>query len=152
MMTSKLAVVCAALVFVSSASAQINADKFASDLLANYGPPLPRQTFHILPRIEMVVDFARNGHVCKIQLPPVAPSTEPGQENVWTPKAIDDLVLELVPPSMRVGDPKKLLEAMGRNSNASMIFENVTISERQFDGRRTGVSITFPKDQCFDAF
>ena len=41
-----------------------------TDLRKQYGPPLSRETFTVLTGVEMVVDYAVNGHVCRIQLPP----------------------------------------------------------------------------------
>src|SRR5579864_7501326 len=63
-----------------SAFAQIDGARFAGDLRNKYGPPLARETFVARPGLEMVVDYAANGHVCRIQLPPIAPGREKGVE------------------------------------------------------------------------
>jgi hypothetical protein len=56
--------------FAATASAQIDGAKYAAELHAKYGPALPRETLLTKSGIEMVVYFAANGHVCKIELPP----------------------------------------------------------------------------------
>jgi len=61
----------AAIGLMASALAQINAPD-AAELRAKYGRPLARETF-IIPVGEMIVDYGATGHICKIQLAPVAP-------------------------------------------------------------------------------
>src|SRR5260370_37819757 len=81
-----------------SAFAQIDGSQFATELRAKYGPPLARETFTARPGIEMIVDYAANGHVCRIQLPAVAPSPD---KRVSTPQAIDEVVSALVARTIR---------------------------------------------------
>jgi hypothetical protein len=88
--------------FALSAFAQIDGARFASDLRAKYGPPLARETFVARPGLEMVVDYAANGHVCRIQLPPITEGREPG---VKTVQAVNDFLMELVPMTMRGKQP-----------------------------------------------
>ena len=128
-----------------SAFAQIGGSGFANDLRAKYGPPLARETFVVRPDFEMVVDYAANGHVCRIQLPPVAPGQEPGGK---TPQTVDEFVLELVPLTMRGKELGSMLEAMGLPSISVVIYENVTIAE-SFQGReRTKITVTFRNEEC----
>jgi hypothetical protein len=54
--------------FAVSLSAQFDPDKFTAGLRANFGPPLAREVF-LVPAGEMVVDYAANGHACRIKLP-----------------------------------------------------------------------------------
>jgi hypothetical protein len=131
--------------FALSAFAQIDGSAFASDLRAKYGPPLARETFVARPGLEMVVDYAANTHVCRIQLPPVAPSREPG---VKTAQAVDDFLVELVPSTMRGKELGRMEEAMGAASVSHIEYENVTISEFRQGGRRTGVTVTFKNEEC----
>ena len=130
---------------VLPAFAQIDGARFASDLRAKYGPPLARENFIARPGIEMIVDYAANGHVCKIALPPVAPVPE---SNVQTPKAVDDFVAELVPPTMRGRELQRLHEATGLPSVSIVEYEHVTISESFQGQRRTGVTVTFKDEAC----
>jgi hypothetical protein len=131
--------------FALSAFAQIDGARFASDLRAKYGPPLARETFVARPGFEMVVDYAANGHVCRIQLPPIAPGREPG---VKTAQAVDDFVAELVPVTMRGKELGRMVEAVGAPSVSHIEYENVTISELRQGERRTGVTVRFKNEEC----
>jgi hypothetical protein len=112
--------------FACSTFAQSDAAGFASELRAKYGPSLHRETFMARPDLEMVVDFAANGHVCAIQLPPMALGREPG---VKTAQAVRDFLAELVPSTMRGRELRRMIEAMGAPSVSIVEYENVTISE-----------------------
>jgi hypothetical protein len=131
--------------FAFSALAQINGDGFARELRAKYGPPLARETFAGKPGIEMVVDFAANGHVCMIQLPSVGPGREPG---VKTTQAVDDFVAELVPLPLRGKELRRWSSSTGANSLRAVEYENVTLAESFREQTRTGVTLTFAKEQC----
>src|SRR5258706_7672226 len=107
------------------AFAQIGGSGFANELRAKYGPPVARETFVVRPDFEMVVDYAANGHVCRIQLPPEAPGQEPG---VKTQQAVDDFLLELVPLTMRGKELGRMMAATGSVHSESVVrYENVTI-------------------------
>jgi len=97
--------------FAASALPQLDGAKFAGDLRAKYGPPLAREVFVVLPGVEMVVDYAANGNVCRIQLPPTGPDRR--QPGVTTPQAIDDFLAELLPPAMRGKELRRTMMAFG---------------------------------------
>src|SRR5579871_2405790 len=87
------------LILCPCALAQTDGPAFAAGLRSKFGPPLLRETFTARPGIEMVVDYAANGNVCRLQLSPIAPlSRDP---HVSSPQAIDEFVLELIPASLR---------------------------------------------------
>jgi hypothetical protein len=131
--------------FTLSAFAQLDAPRFASDLRTKYGPPLARETYTARPGIQMVVDYAANGHVCSIQLPPVALGREP---NVRTAQAIDEFLLELVPLSVRGKELGGSSMAVGAPSVSSIDYENVIITVSFRASRRTGVAVTFRNEEC----
>jgi hypothetical protein len=93
----------------------------------------------------MIVDYGTNGHVCKIQLPPIGPSRD---ANVASRQAIDEITLELVPMSPRGKEMGRLMEAMGAVSISAVEYENVTISEAFQSQRRTGVTISLKDEAC----
>jgi hypothetical protein len=132
--------------FTFSLSAQFDADKFTVGLRANFGPPLAREVF-LVPAGEMVVDYAANGHACRIQLPADGP--EEGT-NVRSPKAVDDFLLKLLPLSMRGKELLKMAEMSGLPGVLITQYENVTISELLQGQTRTGVTATFTKEKCQD--
>src|ERR1700722_17935104 len=86
-------------------------------LRAKFGAPLNREVFTVRPGIEMVVDYSPTGnHVCRMELPGEAPmpaDTPPGV-GVNTKKLIDDLLLEIVPVSMRGKEGGKMCQSAGR--------------------------------------
>ena len=143
----KLNLACMAtlLVFVLPAFAQIDGAKFTADLRTKYGPPLPRETFAVQDGIEMIVDYAADGHVCKIQLPAVGSSRGQGMENG---QVIDEITLELVPMSLRGKEIRRLMESMGRASVSRVEYENVIVSEAFQAQRRTSVTITLKNEDC----
>src|ERR1035437_2617993 len=122
--------------FTLSAFAQIDGTKFASDLRTKYGPPLTRETFTVRSGIEMVVDYAANGHVCRIQLPPVGPGRDPG---VSSPQAIDEFISELVPLAMRGKELRRWASISGLYSVLTVEYENIAIGEMSQGQKRTGV-------------
>jgi hypothetical protein len=131
--------------FALSAFAQIDGAAFASDLRAKYGPPLARETFAVRPEVEMVVDYADNGHVCKLQLPPVAPGPDSG---LITTQAIDDILTELLPPNIRGKELNRTYFAMGLASGSVVVYENVTIHKMLQGEQPTGVTVTFKNEEC----
>jgi hypothetical protein len=57
-----------------------------------------KETF-LIPAGKMIVDYVATGHVCRIGLPPVAPDNrQPGMKSA---KAMDNFLLELIPPAQR---------------------------------------------------
>jgi hypothetical protein len=131
--------------FTLSAFAQIDGNKFASDLRTKFGPPLARETFTVRTGIDMIVDYAANGHVCRIQLPPVAPGRDPG---VSSPQAIDEFISELVPLAMRGKELRRWASISGLNSVSIVEYENIGIAEALHEQRRTGVTVTFTREAC----
>jgi hypothetical protein len=132
--------------FAVSASAQFDAENFTAGLRAKYGPPLHREVF-LVPPGEMVVDYAENGHPCRIQLPATGP--EEGT-NVISAKGLEDFLVKLLPLAVRGKELGKMFEMFGLAAVLITQFENVTISESLQGERRTGVTAIFPKENCQD--
>ena len=130
-----------------AALAQIDGTQFTADLRAKYGPPLARETLTGKPGIEMIVDYAANGHVCRIQLPPIGPEKD---ARVSSPRAIDEFVLELVPLNVRGKELRRMVMMVGLPGALMVEYEFVTITELLQGNKRTGVTITFTKEQCRD--
>ena len=133
------------IVFTFPACAQIDASRFAAELRSSYGPPLAREVFTV-PAGEMVVDYATSGHVCKIQLPAMAP--EEGRPGVKSTKALDDFLLKLLPLTMRGKELGKIAEQLSLASVLVTEYENVTISEMSQGQRRTGVTVILKNEKC----
>jgi hypothetical protein len=137
----------AAIVFASAAFAQNGPAEFASGLRSKFGPPLLRETFVVRPSFEMVVDYAANGNVCRIQLPPIAPNSD---ARSFSTKVVDDFLAELIPPAMRGKEIGHMASVMGTVSVSVTNYENVSIAESANQSGRTGVTLNFPKEQCRD--
>jgi hypothetical protein len=133
--------------FALSAFAQIDGVGFAAELQTKYGPPIARETFTI-PAGEMVVDYASNGHVCRIQLPSVGPDER--QPGVKSTKAVDDFLLKLLPLSMRGKELRRMSMAVGLPAIMTVEYENLTIAENLQGQERTGVTVTFAGEKCQD--
>lgn len=131
---------------VGRAFAQFDGAQFATGLRAKYGPPLARETFTAKPGLEMVVDYAANGHVCRIQLPPLGPSSrQPGVEST---QAVDEFLAELLPLPMRGKELRRMMMQMGLLSLSMVEYENVTITELLSGSTRTGITVTFKNEMC----
>jgi len=126
---------------------QTEGDKLAANFCAKYGPPINRETF-IIPAGEMVVDYSRDRHMCRIQLPPIAPDNRhPGMKSA---KAMDEFILELVPLTSRGRELGRYAMATGAPSVSAIEYEHVVISEMFQGEMRTGMTIKFKAEKCED--
>jgi hypothetical protein len=134
----------AAIALGSTAFAQTGPAEFAAGLRSKFGPPLLRETFTVMPGVEMVVDYAANGNVCRIELPPRAP--EPDRSGVRSGRAMDEFLKELIPLALRGKELGSLMSATGTNSLTTVVtYENLAIARSS-----ARVTVTFPKEQCRD--
>jgi hypothetical protein len=119
-----------------------------SMLRAKYGEPLPRETFQVRPNIEAVVNYGTGHQVCKIDLPPGSYVNPPhGASN----HDVDQVIDELVPPSLRGKEINQGVMAAGRIAVSFTEYEHISISEPldpDHAGRRTSVTITFKRPDC----
>lgn len=112
-------------------------------LRAKYGPPLARETFTISRDLQVIVDYGPDQEVCRLELPASVPSI--------TGQRVDDILLELVPMSIRGKNLGTMFVFMGRPSVKITEYEYVTISEPQdpdHPGLRTGVNLIFKREEC----
>jgi hypothetical protein len=89
----------------------------ASTLREKYGEPLARETFQVRPDLEMVVSYGPARQVCRIELPHTAAKQQ-----------LNEVIEELVPPSMRGNETGRSLWIFGGCSMSSILYEHVTIS------------------------
>jgi hypothetical protein len=112
----------------------------SSQLRGKYGPPLARETFVISPGFELIVQYGPSQQVCRLE-----------PQDLGMSQRADDLLLDLVPMSMRGKNLGTMLEYMGRASIKITEYENVAISELQdpdHKGMRTSVRLMFKRDEC----
>ncbi|MGA2881235.1 MAG: hypothetical protein ABSG13_19985 [Bryobacteraceae bacterium] len=117
----------------------------SNQLRAKYGPPLARETFTVSPDFQVIVDYGPDQQVCRLELPASVPSII-GQR-------VDDILLELVPMSVRGKNLGTMWEFAGRASVKITEYEHVSIGEPQdpdHPGLRTGVNLVFKREECRD--
>jgi|SRR5665213_1669882 len=132
------------LIVTSSAFAQI--DTF--NLRSKYGAPLDRETFTVRPGIEMVVDYGPSKQVCRIQLPSGVQIVGEVPPSVITKQQIDEVLNEVVPPSLRGKELNGMAMASGVGMMLSNEYEHVTIMEFKNAGVGTGITVTFKDPAC----
>lgn len=119
-----------------------------STLRAKYGEPIARETFQVRLNIEAVVNYGTGHQVCKIGLPPGSYVSPPHEA---TNQQVDEVIDELVPPSVRGKEISKGVVSAARIAVSRTEYEHITISELldpDHPGRRTSVIITFKRPDC----
>jgi hypothetical protein len=114
----------------------------ATTLRLKYGEPLARETFHIRPGLEMIVNYGPDRKVCKVEVP--------GANSY---RQLDELIEELAPVSARGRkvSGSRIIAAGGGNVRRCGLYENVVISEPydlNHPDKRTGVTISFNRPDC----
>jgi hypothetical protein len=71
-----------------------------------------------------------------------------GKPGVKTTQAIDDFIAGLVPLPRRGKELRRWSSSTGANSVRAVEHENVTLAEGDREQTRTGVTVTFAKEQC----
>lgn len=75
-----------------------------SALRAKFGSPLNRETFHIPPGFDLVVDYGPSNQVCRLEVPalmPIDEKVEKVQNSAVMEQRMYDFLAEVVPPSIR---------------------------------------------------
>jgi hypothetical protein len=124
-----------------------------STLRAKYGEPIARETFQVRPNIEAVVNYGTGHQVCKIELPPGSYMNIVGEipPHFATKQQVDEVIDELIPPSVRGKEIGSSLASAGRLSERFTEYEHIKLHEPQdpdHPGRRTSVTITFNRPDC----
>jgi hypothetical protein len=135
------------LILASSAFGQMD----SSTLRAKFGAPLNREVFTVRAGIEMIVDYSPTGsHACRLELPGQAPMPADWPVGVGfnAKKAIDDLLAEIVPLSMRGKAGQSFCMSAGMQSMCSTDYENLSIREPSSGGGRTAVIVRFKIAGC----
>ena|ERR1019366_6908734 len=124
-----------------------------STLRAKYGEPIARETFQVRPNIEAVMNYGTGHQVCKIELPPGSYMNIVGEipPHFATKQQVDEVIDELIPPSVRGKEIGSSLASAGRLSERFTEYEHIKLPEPQdpdHPGRRTSVTITFNRPDC----
>jgi hypothetical protein len=133
------------LLFVTASSAFAQLDSFV--LHSKYGAPLDRETFTVRPGIEMVVDYGTGKQVCRIQLPSgMHVGTAPA--GAITKQQIDEVINEVVPPSIRGKEVNRGVMTTGLHSAIFEEYEHVMIGESKNGDIGNGITVTFKDPSC----
>ena len=144
-----LAVIAVCLGFALPAAAQLS----SSDLRAKFGLPLHRETFHMPQGFDLVVDYAPDSQVCKLEVPALMPSNEKIQNSSVMTQRMYEFLAELVPPSMRGKELGRSAMAMGAVSMSSVEYEQVIINASQHGGDPFGndtITVRFKNANCHE--
>jgi hypothetical protein len=112
----------------------------AEELRAKYGPP-HGNTFTVSPGFEIVVEYEPDGQIRRIEFP----GTAPDAIGATTPQRVDEVLLELVPISMRgkeIGTGVKRFGVFTRYT----LYEHVMITEAEdpwVSGQRRSLTVLF---------
>jgi len=138
------------LIFSSLVFAQLD----SLGLRAKLGTPLHRETFHVPPGFDMIVDYAAGGRVCKLEVPALMPAEENAKVSnteVMRQKMYDFLA-EIVPVTMRGLKTGGMSEISGLVSMTYTEFENVRISEFRAGtnpfARDNTIRVAFKNESC----
>jgi hypothetical protein len=133
--------------FALPAAAQLS----SSELRAKFGLPLHRETFHMPQGFDLVVDYAPDSQVCKLEVPALMPSNEKVQNSSVMTQRMYEFLAALVPPSMRGKELRRQSAAMGVVSMSSVEYEQVIINASQHGGDPFGndtITVTFKNASC----
>jgi len=120
-------------------------------LRAKYGPPLNRETFHVPPGFDLVVDYGAANQACTLKVPALMPTNEKVYRTSDQNQRMYDFLLDLVPVSMRGKELRRMSQQMGLISVTTVEYEHITISELHQGDRAPGnntITVTFKSDDC----
>jgi hypothetical protein len=120
-------------------------------LRAKYGPPLNRETFHVPPGFDLVVDYGAANQACTLKVPALMPTNEKVYSTSDQNQRMYDFLLDLVPISMRGKEVRRMAQQMGLFSVTVVEYEHISISEvHQGDQAPSNntITLTFKSYDC----
>jgi hypothetical protein len=139
----KLSISILSLIAVSLAHAQID----AFSLRSKYGQPLDRETFTVLPGIDIRVDYGPAKQACVIVLPSGMMARE-SSPDIITREQMKAVLDEVVPESVRGKEIRRGAMGAGILQVVYTEYEHVTIDERFKGDVGTGIVVTFKNPVC----
>jgi len=119
-------------------------------LRAKFGPPLNRETFHIPPGFDLVVDYGAGNQACRMEVPALMPTDEKVQNSAVMKQRMYDFLAEVAPASMRGKELGRMAQQMGTISLMSVDYEHVKVSELQVGNQhdRGTITVRFKSYDC----
>ena len=96
----------------------------------------------------MVVDYSAGKQVCRIQLPSGKKIVGTVPHGAITKQQIDEVLNEVVPPSIRGRELARMMTATGAPMLFVTAYEHVTIGESQIAYVGKGITVTFKDSTC----
>jgi len=112
-------------------------------LRAKYGPPLNRETFHLPPGFDLIVDYGAGNQACTLKVPALMPTNEKVSRTSGQKQQMYDFLLDLVPISMRGKELRRMSQQMGLMSVTVVEYEHIAISESD-----DTITVTFKSYDC----
>ncbi|HLK67345.1 MAG TPA: hypothetical protein VKU19_28110 [Bryobacteraceae bacterium] len=120
----------------------------SAQLRVKFGAPLSRQTFHVPPGFDLVVDYGAENHVCKLQVPALMPTDAKIQNTDDMKQKMRAFLAELVPDSMRGKELGRFMSQTGAFSGVgSTEYQRVTFVET-YSGSNDTITVTFKNADC----
>jgi hypothetical protein len=123
----------------------------SATLRATFGSPLNRETFHIPPGFDLVVDYGVGRQVCKLEVPALMPTEEKVQNSAVMTQRMYDFLADVVPASVRGKELRRFITTSGTISFSWVEYENITVGELRpaepFSKDHT-ITVTFKSYDC----
>jgi hypothetical protein len=110
----------------------------AEMLRAKYGPPQGGK-FTISPGFEIAVECAPDGEIRRIEFP----GTAPDATGASTTQRVDEVLLELIPMSMRGKEFGSGVKRVGVFSRYTLYEHVMIIEQEDLPGQRLSVTVSF---------
>lgn len=123
----------------------------SSELRAKFGPPVDRETFHVPPGFDVVVDYAPGMSVCKVQVPSLMPTEEKVNNSEEMSRRMYEFLADLIPESVRGKKLRGWVMVSGLSTLFFEEYENVTIADPRRRGEPYGssmITVTFKRPNC----
>ena len=104
----------------------------SAQLRVKFGAPLNRETFHVPPGFDLVVDYEASHQVCTVQVPAVMPTDGQIQNGAEMKQKMYAFLADLVPDAMRGKESRRSVLVSGAFSRSFVEYEHVTISEAEY--------------------
>ena len=120
-------------------------------LRAKLGLPLNRETYHVPPGFNLVVDYGADYQVCKLTVPALMPRID--ESGVYrmseARQQMDEFLADLVPSTMRGKELGRGVTHMGALSSTWVLYERVTVNELSSgDWSHDTITVRFKNDNC----
>ena len=116
-------------------------------LLAKFGAPLNRETFHIPQGFDLTVDYGAGNQICKLTVPADPPTSTNASGAFNGRQQMRDFIVDLVPASISGKELRRMMAQFGIVSMSITEYEHVTITESDHAQGDT-ITVSFNDPTC----